>query len=558
MELMSGYVDDVLHGRVAVGHYERLACERQLADLQRDASGDWPWVFDVDKACRVCEFIEYLPHIKGEWARRRLNLTLEGWQVFVLVTLFGWVHRDTGGRRFLEGYLEVARKNAKSTLAAGIVLYMLAADREQGAEIYTAATTRDQARIVFDDAKRMAQRCKDLQKFFGVETYRHHVAVPKTAGILKPLHAQGETLDGLNPHLALLDELHAHKKRDVYDVLISGMGARLQSLLLSITTAGFDRSSIGFERHTYARQVLDVAIHDERFFGMIFTLDKDDDPLEEVVWRKANPNLGVSVYPAKLRAEAVKARNSQSHMNNFLTKHMNVWVNADHAWMDMRAWLDCADDTLTLERVRHLEMIGGLDLASRIDIAAYVRIFHDRHSGKYYLIPEFWLPQRALDLSSNSQYDGWARAGWLNVCDGDVTDYDLIEEAILADREALRIKELPFDPYQATQLASHMLAQRVPMIECRATVQNFSEPMKWLEALVLEGRLIHNSNPVMDWMISNVVCHRDAKDNIYPRKERNENKIDGPVAAIMALNRWLHHEGKMQDISSFLNAPLSA
>lgn len=469
----------------------------------------------------------------------------------MLATLFGWVHIDTDGRRFLEGYLEVARKNAKSTLAAGIVLYMLAADGEQGAEIYTAATTRDQARIVFDDAKLMADRCKDLQRYFGVETFRDHVAVPKTAGILKPLHAQGETLDGLNPHLALLDELHAHKKREVYDVLISGMGARLQSLLLSITTAGFDRSSIGFERHTYAKQILDSAIQDERFFGMVFTLDKDDDPLDESTWRKANPNLGVSVYPEKLHAEAVKARNSASHMSNFLTKHMNVWTNADHAWLDMRAWVDCGDDALTLDSVKHLEMIGGLDLASRVDIAAYVRIFRDRQADKYYLIPAFWLPQRAVDISSNSQYDGWARSGWINVCDGDVTDYDVIEAAILDDHERLRIKELPFDPFQATQISTHLLDKRVPMIECRATVQNFSEPMKWLEALVLERKLVHNNNPVMNWMMGNVVCHRDVKDNIYPRKEREENKIDGPVAAIMALNRWLHHEGKTQDISSF-------
>lgn len=525
------YMDGVLSGEIVAGHWVKRACQRQKDDLERD----WEYTFNEDKAEHICAFVELLPHIKGKWARERRKIELEDWQVFTLAVVFGWVHKETGLRRFTEVYQEVARKNAKSTISAGVALYSAFADGEQGAEVYTAATTRDQAKIVFGDARLMAEREGGLRSALGVEVQAHRLVCIDSASKLEPLSAEGSTLDGLNVHCAIIDELHAHKRRDVYDVIDTARGSREQSLLWCITTAGTDRSGICYERRTHACQVLDGVTKDERLFGIVYTLDEGDDPLDPAVWPKANPNYGVSVLPDDMESAARKAEAMPSAMANFLTKRLNVWVNASSPWMDMQAWDKCADPTLTLEKMKGLPCWIGLDLASKVDVAAVVRLFKD--GDVYHLIPEFYLPERALEVSTNSQYDGWRRSGWLRVTEGEVTDYDAIEDQIEKDMAALTVQEVPFDPWQATQLSSHLLAKGVPMVEFRQSTGNFSEGMKTLEALVLTGKLRHNGNPMMTWMISNTVYRPDEYENVRPRKERPENKIDGTVAAIMALSR---------------------
>ncbi len=547
------YARRVVAGEEVSGRLERLACERFLGDLERQGTPDFPYVLDDaspgagkrTRGARACEFLELLPHIKGQWARpeyrdgrlQYMKLSLEDWQVFIVLNVFGWLHMTTGLRRFRRVYEEVARKNAKSTLAAGLLLFCLAADGEPGAQVFSAATTGDQARLVFDDARQMAMREPEFVARFGVSVAMHDITVSATASSAKPLNAEGSTLDGLNIHAAIVDELHAHKTRAVYDVLDTATGARSQPLIVMITTAGSDRSGICYEQRDYTVKVLERTSVDENWFGIIYTLDDGDLWHDPAVWRKANPNYGVSVLVDDMQAACRKAQAQPSALNNFLTKRLNVWVNADTAWMDMRAWERCGDKTLRVDRVAHLPCVSSLDLASKVDVAAQVRLFRDDEADRYYLIPRFWLPRRAIDQGRNSQYDGWARAGHLQVTDGEVIDFDQIEDALRSDLAELDITEMPFDPWQATQLASHMLSEGAPMVEYRQTVQNMSEPMKLLESLVLQGKLIHDANPMMTWMISNVVCHRDVKDNIYPRKEREENKIDGPVAAIMALGR---------------------
>lgn len=541
------YAHRVISGEEGAGRLERRACERFVRDLSRQGSPDFPYELDEEAGKRACQFLELLPHIKGQWAKpvyvdgalRHGTLKLEDWQVFGVLQVFGWRHRDTKLRRFRRWYEEVARKNAKSTKAAGVLLYMTVADDEPGAHTYSAATTGDQAREVFDVGRNMALRLPEFQMRFGVDVGKHDIVVPGTASSCRPLNAEGSTLDGLNIHCAIVDELHAHKTRAVYDVLDSATGARSQPLIVMITTAGSDRSGICYEQRDYTIKVLDGVVEDETWFGVIYTLDDGDDWRDPAVWRKANPNLGVSVLRDDMEAAARKAAAMPSAQGGFLTKRLNVWVNADSAWMDMQAWERCADRQLTLDRVAHLPCVIALDLASKVDVAAKVRIFHDAEADRYYLIPTFWLPERAIEVGANSQYDGWRRGGHLEVSDGEVIDFDAIEDDLRSDAAALQLVEVPFDPWQATQLAGHMMEEGLPMVEYRQTVANMSEPMKQLEALVLQGRLIHNGNPVMTWMISNVVCHRDVKDNVYPRKERHENKIDGPVAAIMALGRHL-------------------
>ena len=525
------YAQRVTAGEIVACKLTRLACERFLNDLKRD---DWKWRFDEALASRACTFIEHLPHIKGQWARQRLKITLEDWQVFIIANIFGWVDRDTGLRRFLTVYLEVARKNAKSTLAAGIGLYMLAADGEPGAEVYSAATTGDQARIVFEVARQMVLREPDFVHG-GIDPQRHGLYMPDDARKFEPLNAEGSTLDGLNPHCTIIDELHAHKRRDVYDVLDTARGARDQSLLASITTAGSDRAGICYEQRTYVVKVLELVFEDDRYFGVIYTLDDTDDWTDPAVWPKANPNYGVSVLAEDFERSAREAMNKLAAQNNFLTKRLNVWVNADSAWMDMRAWDRCANPALRLDDFEGEDCIASFDLASKVDIAAKILLF--RRESKYYAFGSYYLPEQAVEDGRNSQYSGWARMGRLTVTDGNVIDYERLESDLKEDASRFQLVEVPYDPFQAMQFSQRMQAEGMPMVEMRPTVLNFSEPMKELEKLVLEGNFEHDGDPVLTWMVSNVVCHRDQKDNIYPRKERDENKIDGVVALIMALGR---------------------
>lgn len=525
------YARRVVAGEIVACKFTRLACERFISDLQRT---DWQWRFDATLAERACVFIEQLPHIKGQWARQRLKIKLEDWQVFIVCNLFGWVDAHTGLRRFLTCYLEVARKNAKSTLAAGIALYMLAADGEPGAEVYSAATTGDQARIVFDVARQMVLREPDFVRG-GIDPQRHGLYMPVDARKFEPLNAEGSTLDGLNPHCTIIDELHAHKRRDVYDVLDTARGARDQSLLASITTAGSDRAGICYEQRTYVAKVLERVFEDERYFGVIYTIDDGDDWTDPAVWPKANPNYGVSVLQEDFERSAREAMNKPSAQNNFLTKRLNVWVNADSAWMDMRAWDRCANPALKIEEFEGEDCIAAFDLASKVDIAAKIRLF--KRGKKLVAFGSYYLPEQAVEDGSNSQYSGWARMGRLTVTDGNVVDYDRIEEDLKEDAGRFQLVEVPYDPFQAMQFSQRMMAEGINMVEMRPTVLNFSEPMKELEKLVLEGNFEHDGDPVLTWMVSNVVCHRDQKDNIYPRKEREENKIDGVVALIMAIGR---------------------
>lgn len=539
------YARRIVAGEEVAGLFERLACERFLRDMDRQNTDEFPYVIDEAAGSRACAFQELLPHIKGDWAQPEWingeaiypTIRLEDWQVFPEFQLFGWVHRTTGKRRFRRSYEEIARKNAKSTRAAGRLLYLLVADGEPGAHCYNAATTGKQAREVFDVARNMALRARGFVDRFGVLVGMHSLTVDETASALEPLNAEGSTLDGLNVHGGVADEVHAHKKRDLWDVLDSATGARSQALLSAITTAGSNRAGICYELRTKTIMVLKGVMVDETWFGIIYTIDDGDDWRDPKVWRKANPNLGISVYLDDLEAACRGAIHLPSAQANFLTKRLNVWVSSDSAWMDMQAWDRCADHTLTIERVKHLPCWRPLDLASKVDVAAAPYLFYDEVKDHYYLISRFWLPERAIQIGANSQYDGWRRSGHLTVTDGEVIDFDLIEDDLRNDNATLDMQEFPFDPWQATQLASHMLAEGAPMVEYRQTVQNMSEPMKTLEAIVLDGKITQDGNPMMAWMMSNVVCHVDAKDNIYPRKEREENKIDGPVATIMGIGR---------------------
>lgn len=554
------YAKEVAGGKVLASKYVRAACQRQIDDLKRWKAKDGLYRFDKAKAERVCQFVELLPHIKGPLAGQLI--ILEPWQCFILTTIFGWVD-PRGNRRFRRVYIEVPRGNGKSAISSAVGLYMLAADGEGGAEVYSFATTRDQAKIVFGDAQNMARRTPGLKQHFGVEVGAHSVYVLKTASKFEALSAEGSTLDGLNTHFACIDELHAHKTRAVYDVVETSIGKRSQSLLWVITTAGSNRAGICYEVRGFVAKVLNGSAKDETQFGIIWGLDNteddEDDWTSEKSLVKANPNYGVSVMPDIIAALQAKAMTMPSAANNFKTKHLNEWVNADTSWLDMRSWEACSEPDLELTQFEGERCWVALDLASKIDIAAKIYIFKREIEGKshFYVFGSYYLPRETVDRGENSQYQGWEQLGLMSVTDGAVIDFDLIEQELLQDCSRFEVVEIPFDPFQATQLSTRMMSQGAPMVEMRPTVLNFSEPMKNLEALILQKRIHHNGDPVLGWMMSNVVCHRDAKDNIYPRKERPENKIDGAVATIMALGRAMAETFEDSgDLDGFLNAPL--
>lgn len=546
IEIANQYIADVLSGEIIACKWVKLACQRQVKDLARAAAGDegFPYRFDGAAGSRICQFVEMLPHTKGRWARQRERIRLEPWQCFILSTVFGWLHVDTGMRRFRRAYEEVARKNAKSTKSSGIALYLFGADNEPGAEVYSAATTRDQAKIVFDDARAMALREPDMCSALGIDVLQHQMIIEDESSKFLPLSAEGTTLDGLNVHGGIIDELHAHKTRAVFDVIDSATGARDQSLLWMITTAGSNRAGICYEQRIHVTKILNGVFEDENFFGIIYTIDDDDDWRDPAVWIKANPNLHISVALDDMEMACRKAQSMPSAIANFKTKKLNVWVNADSAWMDMQAWEACADESLQLADFTGEDVIIAHDLASKIDIAAKIRLFKREIEGvwHFYAFGEYYLNEYAIEQSSNAHYPGWAETGQLTVTPGNVTDFGVIEDDLLYDAKRFRITESPYDPFQATQFSQRMVEAGLPMIEVGSTVKNFSEPMKWMQALVLQGRFHHDGNPVLTWMVSNTVCHKDAKENIFPRKEREENKIDGVVATLMCLNRLINLE----------------
>ncbi|MER2554704.1 MAG: terminase TerL endonuclease subunit [Thauera sp.] len=539
------YAEAVVGGEIAACKWVRLACQRQLDDLKRFQGRNPPYRFNprlTDKLGRsfqpadnLCAFVERLPHVKGPLAGQPIHL--EPWQVFILTTVFGWVKSD-GKRRFRRAYVEVPRGSSKSTQSSALALYMLAADGEGGAEVYSLATTRDQARIVFGDAQTMARRSAGFRSRFGVGVGAHNIHVLATGSKFEALSAEGSTLDGLNIHFGCIDELHAHKTRTVYDVVETGTGKRDNSLLWVITTAGSNRSGICYEVRTFVTRLLDGVLADDSQFGIVYGLDDGDDWTLEESLIKANPNWGISVRPEVLAPLQAKAMQMPSAVNNFKTKHLNEWVNADTAWMDMRAWDRCADSGLDLDAYAGQPCWIGLDLASKTDIAALLLVFaHPEIDGGFAVFGRYYLPEDTVHATGNSQYPGWMGSGRLTVTPGNVIDFSWIEADLSDFSSRFAVQAVAFDPFQATQLSTRMLAEGLPMIEVRPTVLNFSEPMKTLEALVLQGRMIHDGDPVLGWMASNVVAHLDAKDNIYPRKERPENKIDGIVALIMGLSR---------------------
>ena len=526
VNIANKYARDIVSGKIPACIYTKLACQRHLDDLERS----FQYKFNKDKAEKVCKFMELLVHVKGEWAGR--NFQLSPWQCFVVCNIFGWVDKITGFRRFTEAYIEVPRKNGKSFLAAAVGLYMFAADGEAGSEVYSGATSKEQAFEVFRPAKQIVDKLPMLKKAFGIETFKTSIFAHSSSSRFQPII--GKPGDGASPHCAIIDEYHEHKDDSSYSTMKTGTSARKQPLIFVITTAGVDTSGPCFGLHTSVQNILKRTIEDERFFGIIYSIDDDDDWTDLENWKKANPNYNISLYDDNLKRDLLTAKQDVSQQNIIRCKHLNQWLTVDTAWLDSLKVAKCKNDELTIDSVKELPCVIGVDMATKIDISAVVLLFYD--DKKIYPFCKFYVPSATMNLPQNKHYQKWAFDNLIEKCGDEIIDAESIAEDVLKICSSYDVRGVCYDPWQITFWAEKLAKEGLTMIEVRNTVQNFSEPMKELQAAIYSKNFSYDGNQVLTWMLSNVVAHFDKKENIFPNKARNENKIDGVVAIIMALS----------------------
>lgn len=535
------YAHGVLGGTIVAPQLVHMACKRFVDDLALADSGKGEWEYRPDLAERAMIFAGLMKNIKGPEAGMPLRMI--GWQKFFYANVFGFVERGTDTRRFRQAIVYVPRGNGKTTIAAPTALYLTFVDGEGGAEGYAAAVTRDQARILFDTAREMVKRSPEFRKKYGVEPTTNTVVQARSASLFKPVSSDAKALDGLNVQVTVCDEIASHKTSEVYDVMLTAMGKRKHPFLLSISTATGNNTGIGKQLWDYGVRILEGGQTDDRVFAMIFTADPDDDPWEEATWIKVNPSWGQAVQPDNIRAIMRQARNNPSQEAAAKTRHLNIWVGADEALFSTRALLDCANPALSMDDFRGHECHIGMDLASKTDLAAVSFLFPsvDRETGRtrYTCFVRAYVNEEAVLEARNASYPGWAAAepARLIITPGNETDFDFIERDVLEVAKEFRVLSLGYDPWQATQMSQHFREQGINALEFRSVTQNFSPAIIELDAAIRGGRFEYDGNPVLEWCIGNVVGKMDRRGNLYPTKNRPENKIDAAIATIMAVGR---------------------
>jgi phage terminase large subunit-like protein len=549
-KIVDEYISGIKSGEVPACRWVKLVVERYLRDLKTCHKRGF--VLDRDLAQDRIDFFQVLRHTKGKWGRGKGEVfNPSPWQVFWNWNVYGWVREADGLRRFRTGYLEVARKNGKSTMLASDGVFLLDFDNEPGAEVYSAATKFDQAKIIHSEATNMVRKSPGLQKH--IKIYRNNLNVVETASKYLPLGRDSKTYDGLNIHGALIDELHEHPDRSMWDVLETGTGAREQPLMLAITTAGSDRNGICYEQRDYLTKILKNTIEDDTYFGMIFTIDTktdwgkdsaEDNWQDEKVWEKANPNLGVSVYLDDLQRKAKKAKEIPAAQNNFLRKHLNVWTEQSERWISMALWdanFACEiDETQFAGKVCY----GGLDLASVSDLACWLMVFPNDEGLD--ILVRFWCPEARLTDPKNryrDHYQAWERAGLLETTPGDAVDYTVIERRVLEDAETFNIHSANVDRlFQGYELAMRLADEGLELAGFAMGAKSMGVPAREFEKMLLRKELNHGNNPIMRFCADNVAVIEDINENKRPIKGSPHGKIDGIVCLLMAMDRMLRNE----------------
>jgi len=523
----AAYEDGVLDGSIKTSGWIKKAVERARRDHKRK-----DLYFDKTEAARACIFFEkFLKHSKGKWAGK--PFLLEGWQVWILTQIFGWMRTLDGKRKHRLAYVTIGRKNGKSTFAAGIALYAALADHEAGAEVYMAATTRDQARIVWNEAANMVAKSPNLKK--RTKTLRNSIAVVDNGSFLKPVSSDAKTLDGLNTHCSIIDELHAHPNRDLYDVIRTSTGAREQPLIFSITTAGYDRYSICYEQHARSEQVLNGNHDADEFFCFLATMDEGDDWRDQDNWYKGNPNLGVSVSLQELIEQGNEAIASPGSQNTFLRLRLNVWTEQSVRWIDMAEWKKCNTSKIDYESLKGKKAWAGLDLSSTRDLTAYVLIVD---TDPYTIIPHFFLPEDTIKKRSAEDgvpYDQWEKAGLVHATPGNIIDQKYVLDVIFKSAEHLDLQEVVFDRYGSNQISIAMQDEGIEVTPMGQGFVSMNGPSKQLDVMIANRKFNHGGHQALAWQIGNAVVKTDPAGNIKPDKEKATEKIDGVVALVMAI-----------------------
>lgn len=526
------YADAVLSGAVPSCRWVRLACERHKRDL---ASGRWEW--DLREVRRRLDFFSMLRHYKGPMAGQ--PFALDPSQEFIVGSIYGW-KREDGTRRFRYAYTEVPRKNGKTTLSGGIGIQEVMS--EKGAEVYSVATKEDQAKLSWRDGRVMIKHAPELASRFALRV--KEISYEPGESIWRPLGSDSDTLDGLNPSCALFDELHAWPNRHLWDVMDDGMGARAQPLIWQITTAGFNKQGICYEHRGHVCAILEGkdGYKDDAYFGIIFTVDDQTAWQDEAEWFKANPLLDKGKSLSWMREQCATAMQMQGKQNAFLNKQLNIWTDAEVRWIAAGLW-DANGGAVDESALVGQRCFGGLDLATNTDIAALVLYFPD--SGA--LVRRYWIPRdnaRERERRDRVPYVQWIREGHLTATDGDVIDYEFIRSEIEALASRFNIVDIGADPYGATQIIQQLTDAGISMVSFRQGMLSMSPACKEFERLLLAKRLRHAGDPVLRWMSGNVVVDTDPAGNIKPNKAKSREKIDGIVAAVMAVGRATVNEDK--------------
>ena len=499
--------------------------------------------YDEKMADRAVRFIEMLPHTKAEWEGK--HFWLLPWQARIIRDVFG-VLREDGTRQFRTVYIEIPKKQGKSELAAAITLYLLYADNEPAAEVFSAAADRAQASIVFDVAKRMVELTDGLNKRSKIMAATKRIVNYSNAGYYQVVSADVANKHGYSISGLCFDEIHNQPNRMLWDVLTKGSGdARRQALHVAITTAGTDRNSICYELHCKAMDILNGKKIDPTFYPVVYSLPDDADWSDEKNWYKVNPSLGYTVPIERMREAFLQAQENPAEENIFRQLRLCQWVGSAVAWIPEHIY-DKGSAPIDVERLKGRECYCGLDLSSTSDITAFVMVFPPLHDGdKYIVVPHFWLPRETLELRVRRDrvpYDVWEKQGLFHVTEGNVVDYNFVRKTIGELATQFHIMEIGVDRWNATQLITDLDGDGFTMVPIGMGFKDMSPGMKELYKLMLEGRIIHGGNPVLRWMAGNVVAEVDAAENIKPSKKKSTEKIDGIVALIMGLDRAIRHE----------------
>lgn len=498
-------------------------------------------MMDVEKAERVRKFIFNLKHIKGKWAGSNFELAKWQWED-IIKPLFGTVDKN-GIRQYRTAYIEIPKKNGKSELAAALALYLLFADKEQGAEIYSAAVDREQASIVFNVAAHMVEQNPVLLKRCRIINSTKRIVVYNTASFYHAVSADVPTKHGVNPHGVIFDELHAQPNRELWDIFTTSGGARTQPLVIAITTAGYDRNSICWEQHEYAEKVLKKVIDDKTFFAYIRAASIEDDWTDEKVWYKANPALGDFRSIEEMRTSFKRAVEVPAFQNTFRRYYLNQWVKQEERYIDIFKWDECAFE-VDEEELEGMKCYAGLDLSSTTDITALVLVFP--FGDSYKVLPFFWIPEENIYERSKRDrvpYEVWERKGLVEATEGNVIDYKAVKNKIIQLSQKYNICEIAFDRWGMAQLSQDLSDEGFVMVPFGQGFVSMSAPTKELLALILSKKIYHGGNPVLRWMADNMVVKTDPAGNVKPDKSKSTEKIDGMVALIMGLDRAIRHKG---------------